>query len=110
MVIVIASFVVERAFISAESFTEDDRIFSAFQGTDAQGHVRWIEVRAAGTEGASESLFLTAQKSGLPSEFVAKAKTIVVPGTTIIFTNRPVDPTTQSPPNFQILVAQKDKA
>jgi len=88
----------------------NDRIFSAFQGTDAQGHVRWIEVRAAGTEGASESLFLTAQKSGLPSEFVAKAKTIVVPGTTIIFTNRPVDPTTQSPPNFQILVAQKDKA
>jgi hypothetical protein len=56
----------------------NDRIFSALQGTDAQGHVRWIEVTAAGTEGASESLFLTAQKSGLPSEFVAKAKTIVV--------------------------------
>ena len=86
-----------------------DRVFSALQGTDAQGHVRWIEVTAAGTEGASESLFLTAQKSGLPSEFVAKAKTIIAPGTTIIFTNRPVDPTTQSPPNFQILVAQKDK-
>jgi L,D-transpeptidase catalytic domain len=87
----------------------NDRVFSALQGTDAQGHVRWIEVTAAGTEGASESLFLTAQKSGLPSEFVAKAKTIIAPGTTIIFTNRPVDPTTQSPPNFQIVVAQKDK-
>src|SRR5436190_2932860 len=87
----------------------NDRVFSALQGTDAQGHVRWIEVTAAGTEGASESLFLTAQKSGLPPEFVAKARTIIAPGTTIIFTNRPVDPTTQSPPNFQILVAQKDK-
>src|SRR5262245_34241252 len=87
----------------------NDRVFSALQGTDAQGHVRWIEVTAAGTEGASESLVLMAQKSGLPSEFVAKAKTIIAPGTTIIFTNRPVDPTTQSPPNFQILVAQKDK-
>src|SRR5262245_55037551 len=87
----------------------NDRVFSALQGTDAQGHVRWIEVTAAGTEGASESLFLTAQKSGLPSEFIAKARTIIAPGTTIIFTNRPVDPTTQSPPNFQILVAQKDK-
>ena len=86
-----------------------DRVFSALQGTDAQGHVRWIEITAAGTEGASESLFVTAQKSGLPSAFVAKAKTIIAPGTTIIFTNRPVDPTTQSPPNFQILVAQKDK-
>jgi hypothetical protein len=50
-----------------------------------------------------------AQKSGLPSAFVAKAKTIIAPGTTIIFTNRPVDPSTQSPANFQILVAQKDK-
>ena len=87
----------------------NDRVFSALQGTDAQGHVRWMEVTAAGTEGASESLFVTAQKSGLPSAFVAKAKTIIAPGTTIIFTNRPVDPTTQSPPNFQILVAQKDK-
>jgi len=87
----------------------NDRVFSALQGTDGQGHVRWIEVTAAGTEGASESLFVTAQKSGLPSAFVAKAKTIIAPGTTIIFTNRPVDPSTQSPPNFQILVAQKDK-
>jgi len=87
----------------------NDRVFSSLQGADAQGHVRWIEVTAAGTEGASESLFLMAQKSGLPSEFIAKAKTIIAPGTTIIFTSRPVDPTTQSPPNFQILVAQKDK-
>jgi len=87
----------------------NDRVFSSLQGTDAQGHVRWIEVTTAGTEGASESLFLTAQKSALPSEFVAKAKTIIAPGTTIIFTARPVDPSTQSPPNFQILVAQKDK-
>jgi hypothetical protein len=87
----------------------NDRVFSALQGTDAQGHVRWIEVTAAGTEGASESLFLMAQKSGLPPGFVAKAKIIIAPGTTIIFTSRPVDPSTQSPPNFQILVAQKDK-
>jgi len=56
------------------------------------------------------ALFILAQKSGLPPEFVAKAKTIIAPGTTIIFTSRPVDPSTQSPPNFQILVAQKDKA
>jgi hypothetical protein len=71
--------------------------------------VRWIEVTATGKEGASESLFVTAQKSGLPSEFVAKARTVIAPGTTIIFTDRSVDPSTQSPPNFQILVAQKDK-
>jgi len=52
---------------------------------------------------------LAAQKSGLPAAFVDKAKAIITPGTTLIFTDRPVDPTTQSAPNFQILVAQKDK-
>src|SRR4030095_10884300 len=87
----------------------NDRIFSALSGADADGHLRRMEVTAAGKEGASESLFVTAQKSGLPSEFVAKARTVIAPGTTIIFTDRPVDPSTQSPPNFQILVAQKDK-
>jgi hypothetical protein len=45
----------------------------------------------------------------LPADFLAKAKEVITPGTTIIFTDKPVDPTTQSAPGFQILVAQKDK-
>src|SRR5437660_10929092 len=38
----------------------NDRVFSALQGTDADGHLRWVEVTAKGKEGASESLFLAA--------------------------------------------------
>jgi L,D-transpeptidase catalytic domain len=87
----------------------NDLVFSALQGTDADGHLRWSEVTATGKSKSSESIFLAAQKSGLPAEFVDKAKAVITPGATIIFTDRPVDPTTQSPPNFQILVAQKDK-
>jgi hypothetical protein len=87
----------------------NDRVFSALQGTDADGHLRWVEVTAKGKEGASESLFLPAQKSGLPTEFLADARQVISPGTTIIFTDKPVDPTTQSHRNFQIIVAQKDK-
>jgi hypothetical protein len=87
----------------------NDRVFSALQGTDADGHVRWIEVTAKGKEGASESLFLPAQKSGLLAEFLADARQVIAPGTTIIFTDKPVDPTTKSHKNFQIVVAQKDK-
>jgi hypothetical protein len=87
----------------------DNLVFSALQGMDADGHVRWAEVTAAGENKSSESIFLTAQKSGLPAAFLDKAKTVITPGATIIFTDRPVDPSTQSPPNFQILVAQKDK-
>jgi L,D-transpeptidase catalytic domain len=87
----------------------NDLVFSALQGTDAQGHLLWAEVTATSESKSSESIFLAAQKSGLPAAFLDKAKTVITPGATLIFTDRPVDPTTQSPPNFQILVAQKDK-
>jgi hypothetical protein len=87
----------------------NDLVFSALQGTDSDGHLRWAEVTATGESKSSQSIFLAAQKSGLPAAFLAKAKAVITPGTTLIFTDRSVDPTTQSPPNFQILVAQKDK-
>src|SRR6266705_725494 len=87
----------------------NDHVFSALQGTDAEGHLRWIQVTANGRQGSSESLFLAAQKSGLPAEFLTKTTQVITPCTTIIFTDKPVDPTTQSHTGFQILVAQKDK-
>jgi hypothetical protein len=87
----------------------NDRVFSALNGTDAEGHLRWVEVTASGQDKSSESLFAAAQKSRLPTEFLAKAKEVITPGATIIFTDKPVDPTTQSATGFQILVAQKDK-
>ncbi|HEU0276004.1 MAG TPA: L,D-transpeptidase [Candidatus Udaeobacter sp.] len=87
----------------------NDRVFSALSGPDPDGHLRWIEMTSAGKEGSSQSLFLAAQKSGIPTDFLAKARGVITPGTTIIFTDKPVDPTTQSPPGFQIVVAQKDK-
>src|SRR5438067_1474739 len=87
----------------------NDRVFSALNGLDEQGHLRWVEVTAAGKDSSNQSLFEAAQKSRLPAEFLAKAKEVITPGTTIIFTDKPVDPTTQSATGFQILVAQKDK-
>src|SRR5216117_1612164 len=51
----------------------NDRVFSALNGTDAQGHLRWVEVTSAGKEKSSESLFAAAQKSRLATEFLAKA-------------------------------------
>lgn len=87
----------------------NDLVFSALQGTDAGGHLRWAEVTATGESKSNENIFLASQKSGLPAAFLDKAKAVITPGATLIFTDRPVDPTTQSAPNFQILVAQKDK-
>src|SRR6476660_4505402 len=87
----------------------NDLVFTALQGTDADGHLRWAEVTATGDSKSNENIFFASQKSGLPAPLRDKAKAVITPGATIIFTDRPVDPTTQSPPNFQILVAQKDK-
>src|SRR5438094_178688 len=87
----------------------NDRVFSALNGMDAQGHLRWVEVTASGKDKSSQSLFEASQKSQLPADFLAAAKEVITPGATIIFTDKPVDPTTQSAPGFQILVAQKDK-
>jgi hypothetical protein len=87
----------------------NDLVFSALQGTDADGHLRWAEVTATGESKSNQSIFLAAQKSGLPSAFLDKAKAVITLGATLIFTDRPVDLTMQSAPNFQILVAPKDK-
>src|SRR5437899_6658326 len=45
----------------------NDRVFSALNGMDAEGHLRWIEVTSSGKEGSSQGLFLAAQQSGLPT-------------------------------------------
>ncbi len=86
----------------------NDRVFSALSGLDPEGHLRWAEVTSAGKDSSSQSLFLAAQKSRLPPEFLDKAKAVITAGATIIFTDKPVDSTTQSHTGFQILVAQKD--
>src|SRR5205809_2608805 len=82
----------------------NDHVFSALQGTDADGHLRWIQVTAKGKQGSSESLFLAAQKRGVPAEFLTKTTQVITPGTTIIFTDKAADPTTTSHTCVQILV------
>src|SRR5216110_485552 len=52
----------------------NDRIFSALNGLDEQGHLRWVEVTAAGKDSSNQSLFEAAQKSQLPADFLTKAK------------------------------------
>jgi hypothetical protein len=45
----------------------------------------------------------------LPTDFLTKAKEVITPDTTIIFTDKPVDSTTQSHTGFQVVVVQKTK-
>src|SRR5438552_6089240 len=66
----------------------NDRVFRALQGTDADGHLRWVQVTTKGKDTSSESLFLAEQKSRLPAKFLTEAKQVISPGATIIFTDR----------------------
>src|SRR5437773_2122494 len=45
----------------------NDRVFSALHGTDADGHLRWVQGVAAAKDRWNESHFLPARKSGLPT-------------------------------------------
>ena len=87
----------------------NDRVFTALNGLDAEGHVRWVEVTSAGKEGSNQSLFSAAQKSGVSERVPGEGERSHRPGATMLFTDKPVDPTTQSHTGFQVLVAQKDK-
>src|SRR6187431_166294 len=61
----------------------NDLVFSALQGMDADGHLRWAEVTATGESKSNENIFLASQKSGLPTAFLDKAKTVITPGATL---------------------------
>jgi hypothetical protein len=44
-----------------------------------------------------------AQKSGIDQQFIVGVRSVVIPGTTLVFTDQPVGPQTQSAPGFKIL-------
>src|SRR6476469_9521724 len=55
----------------------NDLVFTALQGTDAQGHLRWAEVTATGDSKSNAHIIRAAQKSGLPAAFLDKAKSVI---------------------------------
>ncbi len=44
-----------------------------------------------------------ASKAGVAEAFLAGVRTVVAPGTTLVFTEKPVNSETQSKPGFKIL-------
>jgi hypothetical protein len=47
----------------------NDRVFSALQGTDVNGHVRWIEVTAKGKKVQARAFSCRRKKAGYPLSF-----------------------------------------
>jgi lipoprotein-anchoring transpeptidase ErfK/SrfK len=77
-------------------------IFSALEGRDEQGRSKWI--RVDGKPAANDpNIADMAQKSGIAQEFIIGVRSVVIPGTTLVFTDQPVNTSTQSKPGFKIL-------
>jgi hypothetical protein len=77
-------------------------IFSALDGRDEQGRSKWI--RVDGKPAANDpNIADMAQKSGIDQQFIVGVRSVVIPGTTLVFTDQPVSPKTQSAPGVKIL-------
>jgi hypothetical protein len=77
-------------------------IFSALEGRDEQGRSKWI--RVDGKPASNDpNVAQMAQDSGIAEAFIVGVRAIVIPGTTLVFTDKPVNTDTQSKPGFKIL-------
>ncbi|MCX6877344.1 MAG: L,D-transpeptidase family protein [Verrucomicrobia bacterium] len=77
-------------------------VYSALDGVDAQGKRKWI--RVDGKPAANDpNIAEMASKAGIADGFYAGLRSVVVPGTTLVFTDKPVNADTQSKPGFKVL-------
>lgn len=77
-------------------------VYSALDGKDEQGRGKWIRVDGKDA-GNDPNIAEMAGKAGLAEEFLAGVRTVVMPGTTLVFSDKPVNNDTQSKPNFKVL-------
>jgi len=75
--------------------------FSALKTVDANGRRDWLSVASVGT-GVPDVKEL-AGRIRLDPDFLARARALIVPGTTLIVTDAPVDASTKSGNGFNIL-------
>ena len=82
------------------------QVFTALDKIDADGHREWLAVAAIG-DGSKVSVPDLARRSSIPEGFLQKAREAVIAGTTLILSDLPVSPDTQSKPGFNILTASR---
>jgi hypothetical protein len=81
---------------------DGQHVFSALDDTDEQGRRKWI--RVDGQPAAQDpNIAELAQQAGVAEAFLAGVRSVLVPGTTLVFTDQPVNRQTQSAPDFKIL-------
>ena len=76
-------------------------VYSALAGVDAQGRRSWLSIASAG--GSPTSIKLLIGQVKLDQQFLANARALITPGTSLILTDKPVSITTHSGPRLSIL-------
>jgi hypothetical protein len=76
-------------------------VYSALATVDASGRRDWMTTASIG--GRSPNLKELAKRVAIPPDFLASVRALVVPGTTLVLTNAPVNPRTHSGSGFNIL-------
>jgi hypothetical protein len=77
-------------------------VYSALDGADAEGRRKWV--RVDGAPAANDPSFTDlATSAGIPAAFITGVRSVVLPGTTMVLTDKPVNGETQSKPGFKIL-------
>jgi len=82
------------------------QVFTALDKIDADGHREWLAVAAIG-DGTKVALPDFARRSSIPEGFLQRAREVVTVGTTLVLSDLPVSPDTQSKPGFNILTASR---
>lgn len=81
-----------------------NHLYTALASTTPSGDHPWNALDDLDGPSAPDALELRGHL-GIPEEFIAHTREIIVPGTTLVITDKPVDQTTQSGRSFRVLDA-----
>jgi hypothetical protein len=76
-------------------------VYSALATVGASGTRDWISIASSG--GRAPNLKGLAHRVAIPPKFLADVRALITPGTTLVLTNEPVNPSTRSARGFNIL-------
>jgi len=78
-------------------------VYSAMASVDTEGRHTWLSVASVG--GDAPDIKHLVKRVRVDKQFLANARSLIKPGTTLILTDAPVNASTRSDPDFNILTA-----
>ena len=96
-----------RAPVGGLQGVSGSHAFSALEAVDAKGRRDWLSVTSVG--GATPDLKSLADRMTVDAGILASTRALIVPGTSLILTDAPVNADTHSTSDFRILTTSADR-